>query len=101
LQSRSQSRSKTIPEKSAIDFDPAIDPRFSDQNRSAFFIFKSISVFHFQIDQRLKNGFMAKSTDGMRNRIPIFVRKSIGDFETTISIMISIKNRSGKIGDRF
>jgi hypothetical protein len=37
------SRSKTGPEKSVIDFDPEIDQRFSDQNRSAFFIFKSIS----------------------------------------------------------
>jgi squalene cyclase len=42
-QSRSRSRSKTVPEKSVIDFDPEIDQRFSDQNRSAFCILKSIS----------------------------------------------------------
>jgi len=35
LQSRSRSRLKTVPEKSVIDFDPEIDQRFSDQNRSA------------------------------------------------------------------
>jgi len=43
LKLQSRSRSKTVPEKSVIDFDPEIDQRFSDQNRSAFFIFKSIS----------------------------------------------------------
>jgi hypothetical protein len=43
LQSRSRSRSKTVPEKPVIDFDPEIDQRFSDQNRLAFFILKSIS----------------------------------------------------------
>jgi hypothetical protein len=42
-QSRSRSRSKIVPEKSVIDFDPEIDQRFSDQNRSAFCILKSIS----------------------------------------------------------
>jgi len=42
LQSRSGSRLKTVPEKSMIDFQIEIDPRFPDQNRSAIFIFKSI-----------------------------------------------------------
>jgi len=34
---------KIVPEKSVIDFDLKIDLRIPDQNRSAFFIFKSIS----------------------------------------------------------
>jgi len=55
---------KTVPEKSLIDFQIEIGPRFPDQNRSAIFIFKSISDFHFQIDQRLKNSFRTPSTDG-------------------------------------
>jgi hypothetical protein len=58
--------------------------RFPFQNRSAFFIFKSISVFHFQIDQRLKNGFRNKNSDGTQNRIAIFVRKSITGFQIKI-----------------
>ena len=32
-----------------------------------------------------------------RNRIPIYIFKSISDFETAIAIMIAIKNQSGKI----
>jgi len=49
----------------------------------------------------LKNRSLAKSTDGTQNRIAILVRKSISDFEIAIAIMIAIKNRSGKIADRF
>jgi len=79
------------------DFEPAIafmitienrsgkiGDRFRSGNRSAFFRSKSISDFHFQIDQRLKNSFRTKSTDGTQNRIPIFVRKSISDFDLII-----------------
>jgi hypothetical protein len=43
FQSQPHPRSKTVPEKSLIDFDPEIDQRFQDLYRSAFFIFKSIS----------------------------------------------------------
>jgi len=42
FQSRSRSRSKTIPENSVIDFHFNFDQRFPDQNRSLKFIFKSI-----------------------------------------------------------
>jgi hypothetical protein len=52
--------------KSDPDFDLKIDQRIPDQNRSAIYIFKSIS-----------------------------------DFEIAIAITIPIKNRSGKIDDRF
>jgi hypothetical protein len=61
-----------------------IADRFSFRNRSAILISKSIPDFHVQIDQRLKNGFSTKSTDGTQNRIPIFVRKSISDFDLKI-----------------
>jgi hypothetical protein len=40
-----------------------ISDRFSFVNRSAILILKSISDFHFQIDQRLKTGFRPASTD--------------------------------------
>jgi hypothetical protein len=50
-----------------------ISDRFSYENRSANLILKSISDFHFAIDQRLKTGFGAASTGGTRNRIPIFM----------------------------
>jgi hypothetical protein len=61
-----------------------IADRFSDRIRSAISGSKSISGFHFQIDQRLKTGFRAQSTDRTQNRIPIFVRKSISDFDLRI-----------------
>jgi hypothetical protein len=63
FQSRSRSRSKTIPENSLIDFQIEIDQRFT-----------------FKIVQRLKNSFRTKSTDGTQNCILIFVRKSFSDF---------------------
>jgi hypothetical protein len=71
-----------------------IDDRFSDQNRSAISGSKSDPDFHFKIDQRLKNSFMTTSTDGMQNRIPIFVRKSISDFDLKIDPRFTFSNRS-------
>jgi len=41
-----------------------ITDRFSLRNRIPIFLAKSIRDFHFQIGSRLKNGFMAASTDG-------------------------------------
>jgi len=41
-----------------------IADRFSDRNRFAISGSKSISDFHFQFDQRLKNCFRTTSTDG-------------------------------------
>jgi hypothetical protein len=49
----------------------------------------------------LKSSFRTISTDGTQNRIAIFVRKSISDFETAIAITIAIKNKSGSIAIRF
>ena len=70
-----------------------IGDRFWSGNRSAIFRSKSISVFHFPIDQRLKNRFRTISTDGTQNRIPIFVRKSISDFDRKIDQRFSFRNR--------
>jgi hypothetical protein len=70
-----------------------IDQRFSFRNRSAISGSKSITEFHFQIDQRLKNGFRNKNSDGTQNRIAIFVRKSITDFHFTNAIRFSDQNR--------
>jgi hypothetical protein len=61
-----------------------IGDRFSFRNRSAISGSKSDPVFRFEIDPRLKNDFRIKSTDGTQNRIPIFVRESISDFEIKI-----------------
>jgi len=75
--------------------------RFSSQNRSAISGSKSDPGIHCKIDQRLKNSSRTINTDGTENRIPIFVRKSIRDFVISIAITIPIKNRSGKIDQRF
>jgi hypothetical protein len=71
-----------------------IADRFLFRNRSAIFGSKSISEFHFEIDQRLKTGFRTASTDGTQNRIPIFVRKSISDFDLRIDQRFTFSNRS-------
>jgi hypothetical protein len=95
-----------------------IDQRFSFRNRSAISGSKSDPVFLVEIDPRLKNGFRNKNSDGTQNRIVIFVQKSISDFQIKIdprfyffqprsdfqikiTIMIAIKNYSGKIDQRF
>jgi hypothetical protein len=41
-----------------------IADRFSFRNRSAISGSKSISEFHFEIDQRLKTGLSSYNTDG-------------------------------------
>jgi hypothetical protein len=52
---------------------------------------KSGSDFRTKIDQRFPD----------QNRIAIFILKSDPEFIFSIAIMIPIKNRSGKIADRF
>ena len=71
-----------------------IADRFSFRNRSAISGSKSITDFRFEIDQRLKNGFRNKNSDGTQNRIAIFVQKSITDFEIKIDQRFSFRNRS-------
>ena len=71
-----------------------IGDRFSFRNRSAISGSKSISEFHFEIDQRLKTGLSGNNTDGAINRDPIFVRKSISDFEIKIDLRFLFSNRS-------
>jgi hypothetical protein len=46
--------------------------RFSYRNRSAILRSKSITEFHFQIDQRLKTGYCNEITGGTQNRIQYF-----------------------------
>jgi hypothetical protein len=70
-----------------------IDDRFSFQNRSAISGSKSDPDFSFEIDLRLKSGFRINSTDGTQNRIPIFVRKSISDFQIKIDPRFYFFNR--------
>jgi hypothetical protein len=50
-----------------------IGNRFSDQNRSAIFVHKSIPDFHFETGSRLKNCFRIIITDGAQNRSPILL----------------------------
>ena len=86
---------------SISDFQIKIGSRFSFQNRSAIkkplaMDFhsrsdKSGSDFRTKIDQRFPD----------QNRIAIFMVKSDPEFIFSIAIAIPIKNRSGKIGDRF
>ena len=66
-----------------------IGDRFSFRNRSAILRLKSIREFHFEIDLRLKTGLSSDNTDGVINRDPVFVRKSIRDFEIKIGSRFS------------
>jgi hypothetical protein len=70
-----------------------IGDRFLFQNRSAISGSKSDPGFRFEIDPRLKNGFRNKNSDGTQNRIPIFARKSISDFQIKIDHRFSFYKR--------
>jgi len=58
-----------------------IGDRFSIEIRSAIFRSKSVSVFYFEIDLRLKPGTGRTFTNGAIIRDPFFVRKSNHDFQ--------------------
>jgi len=92
-----------------IDFHIEFDQRFSDQNRILIFISKSIrdektarNSFHSRSNKSGSN-FCTKIDQRFpdQNRIAIFMLKSDPEFIFSIAIAILIKNRSGKIGDRF
>jgi hypothetical protein len=78
--------------KSISDSQIKIDERFSFSNRSAIEkpfqdrnfrrTAKSDRDFRTEIDQRFQD----------QNRSPIYILKSISDFETAIAITIAIKN---------
>jgi len=92
-QSRSRSRSKTVPEKSVIDFHFKIDQRFPDQNRIPFFVLKTIrdgkivSGIKIQTERKIGSRFPYE------NRSPIFKSKSICDFHSGIDQHFSDQNR--------
>lgn len=101
VQSRSRLRSKTVPEKSMIDFQNKIDRRFPDQNRFPNFMLKSIRDWKpvsgslFQMERKTGDRFICKY------RSAIFILKSGSGFGFAAAIRIAIKIFSGNFRDRF
>ena len=91
--SRSRSRLKIFPEKSVIDFQIKIDPRFSFVNRSSFFFLKPDRDWEYvsgslsQTERKIDPRFYCE------NRSAIFVHKAIPDFHFETGSRFSDYNR--------